>query len=207
MAKFMSDNGREFNNENLHDMAANFNIRVLTTAAESPFSNGTCECLNYILAENVKHIVDDVGCDISMALAWVVSTLNVLQNNHRFSQNLLVFGFNPVFPNVNKNQLPALEKKIDSKVVADNLNVLHAAKEAFLKNESNELLCRALLHNVRSTNLEELENGQIVYYKRGELHWRGPGTIIGRNGKLIIVRHGEHISVLMNVICKWQNIN
>ncbi len=37
-----------------------------------------------------------------------------------------------------------------------------------------------------------MENGQIVYYKRvGEVTWQGPGTIIGRDCKVVLVRHGD----------------
>ena len=37
---FLSDNGREFDNEHFRDMAQNLNIIVLPTAAQSPWSNG-----------------------------------------------------------------------------------------------------------------------------------------------------------------------
>ena len=37
-----------------------------------------------------------------------------------------------------------------------------------------------------------LENGNSVYYKReNEKIWRGPGTVIGRDGKQVLVKHGS----------------
>lgn len=191
MRTIFSDNGGEFSNEILRNMAENFNITVKCTAAESPWSNGTCERLNAVLGDNVQKILDDTSCDIYTALSWAVAARNALQNNHGFSPNQLVFGYNPVLPNVYINKLPALERKVESKIVADNLNALHSAREAFLKNESNERLRRALLHNVRSAETDILDNGSWVYYKRqGEKRWRGPGVVIGRDGKQILVKHG-----------------
>ena len=46
--KVLSDNGGEFNDEQFRDMAESFNIRVTTTAVESPWSNGLCERHNAI---------------------------------------------------------------------------------------------------------------------------------------------------------------
>ena len=39
----LTDNGGEFINAELQEVESMLNIQVLTTAAESPFSNGTCE--------------------------------------------------------------------------------------------------------------------------------------------------------------------
>ena len=38
--KILTDNGGEFNNEELHDMSENLNTEVLAKTAESPWSNG-----------------------------------------------------------------------------------------------------------------------------------------------------------------------
>ena len=41
--QFLSDNGGEFNNEEVRALGDLYGIRILTTAAESPWSNGVCE--------------------------------------------------------------------------------------------------------------------------------------------------------------------
>ena len=41
--QFLSDNGGEFNNELYKEMAELLNIEVLSTAGESPWSNGITE--------------------------------------------------------------------------------------------------------------------------------------------------------------------
>ena len=59
----------------------------MTTAAESPWSNGICERLNGILGTLVSKIVDDVNCDVYTALAWAVSACNAFDNNSDYSPN------------------------------------------------------------------------------------------------------------------------
>ena len=41
--KILSDNGLEFNNDEMRAMGEAFNIKIMTTSAESPWSNGVCE--------------------------------------------------------------------------------------------------------------------------------------------------------------------
>ena len=41
--KFFSDNGREWNNSELRELGETFNIKIMTTAVESSWSNGICE--------------------------------------------------------------------------------------------------------------------------------------------------------------------
>jgi hypothetical protein len=87
----LSDNGREFDNELLRELGDRFNVVVKTTAAESPWSNGTVERHNAVLGNMVIKIVDDLKCSNEVALAWALSAKNALQNNFGYSPNKLVF--------------------------------------------------------------------------------------------------------------------
>ena len=68
---------------------------------------------------------------------------------------------------------------------------MHSALQEFLKFESNKKLQCALRHYIRATEASLIQNGDKVFYKRNDGHeWHGPGTIIGRDGKQFLVRHG-----------------
>lgn len=56
LKKILTDNGGEFNNNNFRSMCENFNIEVMCTAEESPWSNGVCVRLNAVLKANVLKI-------------------------------------------------------------------------------------------------------------------------------------------------------
>ena len=50
-SKMLSDNGGEFQNEKVRKLTERWNIKMLATAAESPWSNGLCEKTVGILKE------------------------------------------------------------------------------------------------------------------------------------------------------------
>ena len=189
--KILSDNGAEFNNAIMRELGEVFNVRVLTTAAESPWSNGVCERQNAVLGDSVRKIVADCKCDVNVALAWAVAARNSLANYSGYAPNQLVFGRNPALPNVFIDRPPALTLTPCSEIVRNNLNAMHAARQDYVRLESSEKVKRALRHNIRSTEADDLHNGSQVYYKRNDSYqWYGPGVVIGRDGKQFLVRHG-----------------
>ena len=71
------------------------------------------------------------------------------------------------------------------------MNAIHSARRAFICAESSEKIKRALTKKTRTATSLVFENGQSVYYKRkGEPAWKGPGTVIGKDGSVIFVKHG-----------------
>ena len=67
--KILSDNGGEFNNQELQDMSKNLNIEIMTIAAESPWSSGVCERHNAVIGNMVTKIVAETKCPLEIALA------------------------------------------------------------------------------------------------------------------------------------------
>ena len=57
-----NDDGGEFESSEFKDMYENVNIKVVTTPAETPWSNGICEWHNHILTETLFKIKEDVNC-------------------------------------------------------------------------------------------------------------------------------------------------
>ena len=54
------------------------NAVTLTTAGESPFSNGTVEHHNLVVSESMKKTIQDVKCLPEVALAWAISAKRTL---------------------------------------------------------------------------------------------------------------------------------
>ena len=68
------------------------------------------------------------------------------------------------------------------------MNAMHIARQEFVKQESSERVKRVLRSNLMSSPVENLVNGDNVYHKRNDSkEWRGPGVVIGRDGKLVLV--------------------
>ena len=188
--KLLSDNGGEFVNSEMITLSEAFSIKILNTAAESPWSNGVCERLNGVLGKLVLKILDDVNCDVQIALAWAVSARNAYYNNSGFSPNQLVFGFNPSMPDIYNSKVPGFEKVTSSDIVRKNLQAQNAAKQEFVKFDACERIKRALSNNVRTSLLEDLRIDDEIYFKRNISDvWQGPAKVTNIERKIVTVRY------------------
>ena len=97
---------------------------------------------------------------------------------------------NPNVPISLNSNLLALESVISTQVVADNLKVVRATREAFIQNESSEKIKHA--HQIRTSEDDAYTTGDLMFCKReNSEQWHGQGTIISHNGKQILVKHGS----------------
>ena len=187
--KVLGDNGGEFANSDFVDMCQNLNVNFVTTAAESPWSNGLVEKHNDILGEAVSKILEEVECSVEVALCWAINAKNSLQNIYGFSPYMLVFGRNPNLPSVLTDKLPALEGVTASQLVGQHLNAMHKARQEFVKLESSEKLRRALRSKTRTHSNIKYFPGDNVFFKRDdERRWKGPGRVLGTDGSKILIK-------------------
>ena len=192
-AKFLTDNGGEFANEKFLKLAESMNIRVLTTAAQSPWSNGLVERHNATLGEILQKVNAERKVDIEAALSWAVHAKNALTNVHGFSPAQLAIGYTPQMPNVLEDKLPALESPSGEDIITRNLKCMREARKAFIESETSERIKRALVHNVRPSSNNKFVTGDVVYYKRNDCKkWRGPGKVIGHDSSNILIKHGAN---------------
>ena len=77
--KILVDNDGEFDNTEFQTLCDNFNIRICTTAAESPWSNSLIERRTAILGLTVTKSMEDIKCDLQLAVSWTVSAKNSLK--------------------------------------------------------------------------------------------------------------------------------
>ncbi|KAG1681910.1 Retrovirus-related Pol polyprotein from transposon RE2 [Nymphon striatum] len=190
--RFLADNGGEFANEIFRDMCANLNIEVINTAAYSPWQNGICERNHAVVDDCVAKILEDQPkLNLEIALVWAVNAKNSLSMVYGWSPYQLVFGANPNLPSVLVDKPPALEYNTVSQTFANHLNALHSGRRAFIQAESSERIRRALRHKIRASGVC-YQHGDRVYYKRDDDNrWKGPGTVLGQDGKVVFVRHGS----------------
>ena len=158
--KFLVDNRGEFNNHEFISLCENVNIHICTMAAEPPWSNGLVERHNAILEYTVAKTIDDVKCDLELALSLATAAKNSLKNINEFSPNQMVFGKNPNFPVSLNSNLPAFGVT-SSQVVADNLDAMHAARQAFIRNESSGKVMHALTHQIRTSRDDNIHHRRL----------------------------------------------
>ena len=189
--KFLTDNGGEFMNEQFLNMCEKMNITVLTTAAESPWSNGLVERHNAVLEEMLNKVLDETKCDYDTALAWCFHAKNSLMNVDGFSPFQIATGCNPTMP-VAFSDRPTTYGESSSDIVRMNLNAQQNARKAFIELENSDKIRRALAHNTRHFNDIKYITGDSVFYKRKDSkEWKGPGKVIGQDGQQVLVKHGS----------------
>ena len=192
MGALMTDNGGEFNSNEMREVASILNVTLCTTSGESPFQNGLCEKVHAITDMMLIKLEAEYGKMNSQTLfSWANMARNSLQMWNGYSSHQLVFGENPNLPNIMSDNLPAMEGTTSSEVFAKHLNALHAARKIFIESEANERIRRALRHKVRASE-QVFENEDRVFYMReGKERWLGPGKVVFQDGKVVFVRHGS----------------
>jgi hypothetical protein len=127
--KLLSDNGLEFQNDEMKILGERFNIGLLSTAAWSPWSNGLCEKMVGLVKDSLRKLREEVD-DADTCLWWTIAARNSLHMKGGFSPNQLVFGRNTGFPTVEDTQGPSgWERGGESKLLKENLIAMHSARE------------------------------------------------------------------------------
>ena len=82
-----------------------------------------------------------------------------------------------------------------SKAMADHINALHMAREAFIACESDRVLKTALRKRVYSS-AEQIFPGDWIYFKNKLKRWEGPVKVTTKSGKLLYsVRAGSLLTI------------
>ena len=131
------DNGGEFYNNKMRDLCENFNIKILSTGAESPWQNRLCESNHRHVDLMVEKIMeDDSKIPVERALSQAVYAKNTLTNHLGFSPTQLVTGQQPRLPSAMANKPPAQEGVSITDNVSDRINAIYSARRAFTKVET-----------------------------------------------------------------------
>ena len=175
-------------------MCENFNIKIHTSGAESPWQNGLCEGNH----RHVDHMVekmkeDEPNIPISKALQQAVYAKNILTNHMGYSPIQLVIGQHPKLPCAISNLPPAKEGVSMSEGVRDRLNAIFAERRSFIKTENSKKL-NAALQVKHAPKMEHYEMGDMVFYKHGRSNqWHGPARVISLDNKVILIQQGQFL--------------
>ena len=191
---WFSDNGGEFVNSEFTSMSESLGITILTSAAQSPFSNGICERHNSLISVTFDKIIDEVGCSPHVALSWATYAKNSLCNSYGYSPYMLTMGRNPQIPGLDEvKSVTTLNESVVSKLLADHLNAMNKSRTAFLEANNSDRLKRALRSRIPEVETEYFTGDKVYFKKAQQKKWCGPATVIGKDGKLVYLRQGGSI--------------
>ena len=205
-ARIWTDLGKEFCSDEIKEIGELLNIELGTAGGMAPWMNGLCERNHQITDVCLEKMLSDTpNLSPEVALAWACNAKNTLNMNNGFSSHQLVFGKNPNMPEASTDNLPALTGVPTYKSLAEHLQAIHLARKAYVASQNDEKIRRALRHKVRSVE-KPYTVGEKVYYKRDDqgIRWRGPASVIGIDGKVLILKHQE--SILRVASCRVQPV-
>ena len=193
MEKVFTDNGGEFKNDEMREVASVLNFSLSSSDADSPFQNGLCEKNHGVVDLILTKLSEDhPSVKKEVLLRWANMSKNSLQMWSGYSSNQLVFGTNPRLPTILCSSLPGLNESTVSEALARHLCVLHDARKAFIQSECDERLRRALRNRIR-TSETVYQRGDKVFYKReGRQQWLGPATVVFQDRKIVLLDHGGY---------------
>ena len=85
----------------MREIMSILNVKVITTAAESPFQNGLCQRVHSVTDMMLLKLVEEIQkLDSHSLLHWKNTARNSLQMWNGYSSHQLVFGQNPKLPGI-----------------------------------------------------------------------------------------------------------
>ena len=97
----MTDNGGEFSSDEMREVASILNVRLITTAAYSPFQNGLCDRVHSVTDMMLLKLMEEnKKTERQTLLSLANMARNSLQMWNGFSSHQLVFGKNPNIPGI-----------------------------------------------------------------------------------------------------------
>ena len=126
------------------------------------------------------------------ALQYAVSIRNCSMYVHGFTPAQLAIGENPTLLSALSDGLPALEGETKSSVIVEHLITIASARKAFASAQTSAKLKRALRKPIKNYCYAIYSHGDNVFYKLpDQRRWQGPAAVIGRDCKVVLIRHGS----------------
>ena len=109
-----------------------FNVIDTSSAGYAPWQNGVCEKHHATVDDTLERLQEDhPDYPKEVLLAWSLMVKNSAYDQHGFSPNQLVYGTNPVLPNVFTEGVSALDQKTTSETMAMHINALQVVRVKF----------------------------------------------------------------------------
>ena len=177
------------------DLTSDTGIAMRAAAGQAHWQNGIAERYGASWKDCWERLcaAEDIrDADLRDAICAVNDARNTLRNRSGFSPRQWVFGTNGRLspdPVDGGHELSTLASVTPEGLMGRKQAIRHGARLAFHQTQGQEGIARALAHKSR-VQLKEYQPGDMVYYyrldrrrgKQKQAMWRGPATVIGREG-------------------------
>ena len=186
--RFWADNGTEFANITLSELATKANFEINYGPAYSPWSNGTNE-RNHASADIIvkKVMEEDHKISLSTAVAMASWTHNTNINHLGFSPLQLVTGKSITIPGLTFSTPPSLSN-FDSDIVKNIITNHCTMMKEYTTAEFTKKLFEVSEMRKSAYNDVKYYPGDKVYYQdRKDKAWYGPVKVISHDSNVVFV--------------------
>ena len=173
----LSDRGSHFRNRLFADLSHLLNIKLLSTSAYHPQSNGRAERFVSILKKSLSTTLKDYDSHWVMALQAVTFAINASPSTaSAFSPHYLQYGYEPVFPHESLQSRTFERGSEESPLEAYALQLsatLHDAREWV------RTISRQKARDIAAANAE---HGNLPLYEPGDTVWLQDHRTKGKSG-------------------------
>ena len=188
-----ADNGGEFKNPELKEVAAKYGITITLTAANSPWSNGKNERNHYTCDLTTEKLMEeDSKLSIEDAVSHAVNAKNLQINKTGFSPRQLIFGKQGIIPGITDGNPANFEEVVESDVFRRELINRQRSEELYRKIDANARIQKALAQQAHGYLDHKYSAGDMIIFKEdGKNRWTGPAKVTGtENSKVRIIHAG-----------------
>ena len=188
-----ADNGGEFKNLEMKEMATKYGLSLRLTAAHSPWSNGKNERNHYTCDVIVDKLMEeDSKLSLADAVSHAVDAKNMQITRKGFSPRQLMFGKQGVVLGITDGNPASMEPAVESDSFRREFVNRQKAEELFRKVDANERIQKALAQQANRYSDQKYLQGDLVLFKEdGKNRWSGPGQVTGMEGsKVRLVQAG-----------------
>ena len=188
-----ADNGGEFKNPQMKEVAAKYGLSLRLTAAHSPWSNGKNERNHYTCDIVVDKLMEeDPKLTLEDAVSHSVNAKNMQITRRGFSPRQLMFGHQGVIPGVTDGNPATMEPVTVIDSFRNEFVNRQKSEELYRKVDANERIQKALAQNTQGYSGRRYSEGELVLFKEdGKSRWSGPAHVTGMEGsKVRLVQAG-----------------
>ena len=140
-----ADNGGEFKNPQMKEVAGKYGISLRLTAANSPWSNGKNERNHYTCDVTIEKLMEeDSTLSLEEAVSHAVNARNLQVNKTGFSPRQLVFGRQSVIPGITDGNPSSMEPVTESEAFRKELVNRQKSEELYRKVDANDRIQKML---------------------------------------------------------------
>ena len=186
-----ADNGGEFKNAKMKELAAKYGITLKLTAAHSPWSNGKNERNHYTCDIIIdKLLEEDPKMTLEEAVTLAVNAKNLQINKTGFSPRQLTFGKQGTIPGITDGNPASMETITESDSFRREFVNRQYAEELYRKVDSNARLQKCLIQRTYGYADNKYSEGDAVLFKENDVgRWSGPAKVTGMEGTKVRIIH------------------